>query len=70
MSLSSLCKLCFYYNHGDKTCGRSLVAVSKGAVHHDYAKSVRTDPKRCGPQGRWFLETPAKDGLSHQIESR
>ena len=29
MSLSSLCKLCFYYNHGDKTCGRSLVAVSK-----------------------------------------
>ena len=64
MSLSALCKICLYYNPGDKTCGRSLVAVSKGKVYHDYAKIVRTDAKRCGPQGRWFEEVMGPDGLS------
>jgi hypothetical protein len=38
-----------------------LVAVSKGRVYHDYAKFVRYDAKRCGPQGRWFAEIPAKE---------
>ena len=61
MSLSALCKTCLYYNPGDKTCGRSLVAVSKGRVYHDYAKTVRLDAKRCGPQGKWFAEMPAKE---------
>ena len=60
-SLSALCKTCLYYNPGDKTCGRSLVAVSKGRVYHDYAKTVRLDAKRCGPQGRWFAEIPTKE---------
>jgi hypothetical protein len=64
MSSSALCKLCFYYNHADKTCVRSVVAVSNGKVHNDYAKSVRIDTKRCGPQGKWFVATPANDGLS------
>jgi hypothetical protein len=47
-----------YYNPGDKTCGRSLVAVSKTKVYHDYAKLVRYDVKRCGPQGKWFTKIP------------
>ena len=64
MSLSALCKICLYYNHGDKTCGRSLVAVSKGKVYHDFAKLVRYDAKRCGPQGKWFKEIIGPDGLS------
>jgi len=64
MSMSALCKLCLYYNHGDKTCGRSLVAVSKNKVYHDYAKLVRYDPKRCGPHGKWFEEVMGPDGLS------
>jgi hypothetical protein len=59
--MSSLCKICFYYNHGDKTCGRSLVAVSKGKVYHDYAKLVRYDAKRCGPQGKWFVAIPTTE---------
>jgi hypothetical protein len=50
-----------YYNSDDKTCGRSLVAVSKGVVYHDYAKLVRYDPKRCGPHAKWFTEVPAKE---------
>jgi len=58
MSLSALCKVCLYYNPGDKTCGRSLVAVSKNKVYHDYAKLVRLDKMRCGPQGKWFAEIP------------
>ena len=61
-SLSALCKICLYYNPGDKTCGRSLVAVSKGKVYHDYAKAVRLDKNRCGPQGKWF----GPDGLSNK----
>ena len=65
-SLSALCKICLYYNTGDKTCGRSLVAVSKGRVYHDYAKAVRLDAKRCGPQGRWFDEVMGPDGLSNK----
>jgi len=61
MSMSALCKICLYYNPGDKTCGRSLVAVSKDKVYNDYAKLVRYDGKRCGPQGKWFAEIPAKE---------
>jgi hypothetical protein len=61
MSLSALCKVCLYYNPGDKTCGRSLVAVSKNRVYHDYAKLVRYDARRCGPQGKWFAEIPFQE---------
>ena len=62
MTLSALCKVCLYYNHGDKTCGRSVVAASKDKIHHDYAKAVRLDKYRCGPQGKWF--TPEGHDLS------
>ena len=62
MSLSALCKVCLYYNPGDKTCGRSMVAVSKNKVHHNYAKFVRLDKNQCGPQGMWF--TAEEDHLS------
>ena len=64
MSLSALCKICLYYNPGDKTCGRSIVAIGKGKVYHDYAKLVRYDAKRCGPHGKWFEEVMGPDGLS------
>ena len=64
MSLSALCKVCFHYNHQDKTCGRSVVSVSPGKIHHDYAKSVRLDKKRCGPAGKWFVEVMGRDGLA------
>jgi hypothetical protein len=30
-------------------------------VYHDYAKLVRYDAKRCGPQGKWFAEIPTKE---------
>jgi len=56
--MSALCKLCLYYNSGDKTCGRSLVAMSKTKVYHDYAKLVHYDAKRCGPHGKWFTAIP------------
>ena len=62
--VSALCKACLYYNHGDKTCGRSLIAVNEGKVYHDLAKIVRVDGKRCGPHGKWFEEVMGKDGLS------
>ena len=62
--MSALCKICLYYNPGDKTCGRSIVAVNKGKVYHDYAKAVRLDKNRCGPQGKWYDEVMGPDGLS------
>jgi hypothetical protein len=58
MSLSALCKVCFHYNHGDKTCGRSVVGVSKDKIHHDYAKTIRLDKTKCGPGGKWFVGIP------------
>ena len=64
MSLSALCKVCLYYNAGDKTCARSIVAVSKGKIYHNYAKSVRLDKNQCGPQGEWFDEVMGRDGLT------
>jgi len=69
--MSALCKICLFYNHGDKTCGRSLVAVSKGKVYHDYAKLVRYDPKRCGPHAKWFEEdnTSEKSPVEELFES-
>jgi hypothetical protein len=60
----ALCKVCLYYNPGDKTCGRSIAAVSPGKVYHDYANLVRRDKNRCGPHGKWFTEIIGKDGLS------
>ena len=62
--MSALCKLCIYYNHREKTCARSVVAVSQGKIHHNYAKFVRLDKNQCGPQGKWFTEVMGKDGLS------
>ena len=62
--MSSLCHVCLYYNPGDKTCGRSVVAIGKGKVYHDYAKSVRLNKNQCGPQGKWFEEVMGPDGLS------
>jgi hypothetical protein len=64
MSMSALCKVCLYYNHNDKTCRRSVVAASKDVLFHDYAKTVRLDKTKCGPQGKWFEEVMGKDGLS------
>jgi hypothetical protein len=63
MSLSALCKVCLYYNPSAKTCGRSVVAIGNGNVHHDYAKAVRLNKNQCGPQGRWFTEVLGEDGL-------
>ena len=56
MSLSALCKVCLYYNPSDKTCARSVVAISHSKIHHNYAKSVRLDKNQCGPQGAWYTE--------------
>ena len=55
-----------YYNQVEKTCVRSVVAVSPGKVHNDYAKFVRLDKNRCGPQGKWFLgkDAPEKAALT------
>jgi hypothetical protein len=62
--MSALCKICMYYNSAEKTCVRSIVAVSPGKIHPDYAKFVRLDKKRCGPKGAWFAPIISKDGLS------
>jgi hypothetical protein len=69
MALSALCKICLYYNPGDKTCGRSIVAVDKGKVHHNYAKFVRLDKNQCGPQGKWFEEISKKTAIDELFES-
>jgi len=59
-----LCKMCVYYVPANKTCVRSVVAVSKNVIHHDYARNSRLNPKLCGKNARWFVETPSKDGIS------
>jgi hypothetical protein len=69
MSLSTLCKVCFHYNPVDKTCGRSVVAVNKTEVHHDYAKSVRLDKNRCGPKGKWFVGFSEKSSIDELFDS-
>ena len=51
-----LCKKSIHYNSKDRTCVRSIVATSKSKVFYDYAKAVRYDPKRCGPDATWFPE--------------
>lgn len=66
--MSALCKICVYYNHHEKTCARSIVAVSQGKIHHNYAKFARLDKNQCGPDGKWFTEVMGKDGLSHDTK--
>jgi hypothetical protein len=59
-----LCKMCVYYVPANKTCVRSVVAVSKNVIHHDYARNARLNSKLCGKNARWFVQTPSEDGLS------
>jgi len=56
--------MCIYYNPAEKTCVRSVVAVSQGKIHHNYAKYVRLDKKQCGPDGKWFTDDMRKEGRS------
>jgi hypothetical protein len=58
-----LCKMCVYYVPTNKTCVRSVVAVSKNVIHHDSARNARLNSKLCGKKARWFVETPSTDGL-------
>lgn len=58
MSLS-LCKLCMYYNHRDKTCKYPTVA--------EKAKTVRLDHTKCGPLGKWYKSPFGNDGLSRTL---
>ena len=51
-----LCKQCAFYRPADKTCARALVALSKTSQHFDYAKAVRLDPNRCGPEAKLFVK--------------
>lgn len=69
MGMSALCKICIYYNSTEKTCVRSIVAVSPGKVHHDYAKFVRLDKKRCGPNGSWFASKGDVSPIDELFES-
>lgn len=62
--MNALCKVCLFYDHREKTCARSVVAVSREKIHHNYAKFVRLDKDQCGPGGKWFAPVMAKDGLS------
>jgi hypothetical protein len=58
-----LCKMCVYYVPANKTCVRSVVAVSRNVIHHDSARNARINSKLCGKNARWFVETPSADGL-------
>jgi hypothetical protein len=53
-----LCKTCVFYNPSLKTCKTSIVATSKTRKFYDFAKSVRLDPKRCGPDAKFFVKRP------------
>lgn len=55
----NICKVCHYYNHVDKTCSRA-----RGP-----AKVVRKDPSKCGPKGKWFMESFGKDGLNPEMNN-
>lgn len=55
--MTSLCKVCIYYNQIDKTCTRSVGRENK-------AKYVRLDKKLCGPSGKWFGVVIGPDGLA------
>jgi hypothetical protein len=69
MSLSALCKVCAYYNAAEKTCSRSIIAVSHNKFHHDYAKTVRLDKTQCGPQGKWFAKKQDLTPVEELFES-
>jgi len=58
MSLNALCKNCVFFSPVEKRCRMAGVVTKKGRATHDYARSVRCDPKRCGPNGKLFT---AKD---------
>lgn len=59
MSLNALCKNCVFFSPVEKRCRMAGVVTKKGRMTHDYARSVRRDPKRCGPKGSLF--TPKEE---------
>jgi len=54
MTPSMLCKNCVFFSPVEKRCHMAGVVTKKGRATHDYARSVRRDPKRCGPKGKLF----------------
>ena len=50
------CKNCVFFSQVEKRCRMAGVVTKKGRVIHEYARSVRLDPKRCGPDGKLFTE--------------
>jgi hypothetical protein len=57
-----LCKHCIHYVPAHKTCTTSVVALTKTTKYYDFAKSVRTDEKRCGPAAARFKPLPGMTG--------
>ena len=57
-----LCKVCVHYDPDYKTCNTSVIAVSKTQKYYDFAKSVRQDPKRCGPSAVRFSPVSTTNG--------
>ena len=57
-----LCKHCANYVPQHKTCTTSVVAVSKTAKYYDFAKSVRMDSARCGPEATRYRALPGMTG--------
>jgi len=54
MAQNLSCKNCVFFSPVEKRCRMAGVVTKKGRATHDYARFVRLDPKRCGPDGKLF----------------
>ena len=61
MALNISCTNCVFFSPVEKRCRMAGVVTKKGRATYDYARSVRLDPKRCGPKGKLFTEKEEED---------
>jgi len=54
MTPNMLCNTCVFFSPVEKRCRMASVVTKKGRATYDYARFVRLDPKRCGPNGKLF----------------
>lgn len=63
------CEKCAFYIPGryvhTGTCRKYIAYRGRGKMVYDFTDNIRADPKKCGPNGRFFIK---KSGLSSREE--
>jgi len=67
------CETCRFYKPGNYTqtgtCIKYVAYRGRGKMVYEFTSSVRADPRKCGPEGRFFISRdPSKNVQSDRYK--